>query len=251
MSGLVKLNDELITTAHLLQYLKFNGEFEEIMEKFLSDRITVHIARQQNVTVSDDELQERIDQLRRVQGLHRAKDTLEYIEGMGFTVEEFSEHIRDEILKAKMLDIVCSEEKTDEYFKLNSPQYDTVELRHIIVASEGEARELAAMLEDDPDLFEQMATEHSLAADTAKSGGSLGSVMRGMLAEEIEAKVFNASAGDILGPYESADELTFEIFKVDAMQKAELNTKTKDSIVTTLKREWIKARLGEHSVELV
>ena len=251
MSGLVKINDELITSEYFIKYLKFSDQFEDIMETILSDRITVHIARLQKVAVSDEELQERIDQLRRVQGLHRAKDTLEYIEGLGFTVDEFGEHIRDEILKTKMLDTVCSEEKIHAFFKLNSPQYDTVELRHIIVAAEGEARELAAILEDDPDSFAQMAIEHSLSTDTAKSGGSLGSVMRGMLSDEIEAKVFNAEAGDILGPYESADELTYEIFKVDARKNAELSAATKDSIVTTLKRVWIKARLGEHTIEFI
>lgn len=251
MSDLVKLNDEVITSEYLVKYLKTSEQFEEIMEKMLSDRITVHIAREQNISVSDEELQQQVDNIRRVQGLHRSKDTIEYIEAMGFTVEEFGDHIRDEILKRKMLDIVCSEDKINEFFKLNSPQYDTVDLRHIIVASEGEARELVAVLEDDPDLFEQMAIEHSLSHDTAKSGGSLGVVMRGLLAEDIEAKVFNASSGDILGPHESDDGLTYEVFKVDDRKEAELNAKTQDSISNTLKREWIKARMGEHTIEFI
>lgn len=251
MSELVKLNDESITTEYLIKYLKFNDEFEDMMEKILSDRIMVHIARQKNVSVTDEELQERIDQLRRVQGLHRAKDTLDYIESLGFTVDEFGDYIRDELLKAKMLDIVCSDAAVSDYFKLNSPQFDTLELRHILVDSEGKARELIAILEDDPDSFEAMAMELSLSADTAKSGGSLGTVMRGMLADELEAKVFNASAGDILGPYASGDSLTFEIFRVDNKQNAELNAKTIDSIKTTLRRDWIQARLGEHQVEFV
>lgn len=251
MSELVKLNDELITSDYLIKYLKFNDQFEEMMEKVLSDRITVHIARQNNVTVSDQELQERIDQLRRVQGLHRAKDTLEYIESLGFTVDEFGDYIRDELLKAKMLDIVCSDEAVNDYFKLHSPQFDTLELRHILVDSEGKARELIAILEDDPDAFAEMAMELSISTDTAKSGGSLGTVMRGMLADEIEAKVFNASAGDIVGPYESGDGLTYEIFRVDDKQNAELNAKTTDAIKTILRRDWIQAKLGEHQIEFV
>jgi peptidylprolyl isomerase len=251
MSGLAKINDELITTEYFLQYLKFNDQFEEIMDKLLGDRITVHIARQQNISVSDEELQERIDQMRRVQGLHRAKDTLAFIESMGFTLEQFGDYIRDELLKAKMLDVVCSDEAISEYFKLNSPQFDTVELHHILVDSEGKARELIAMLEDEPDQFETLAMELSLSQDTAKSGGSLGSVMRGVLVEEVESKVFNASPGDIIGPYESADQLLYEIFRLDSKQKAELNTKTSEAIKTILRREWIQARLSEHRVELM
>ena len=204
MSVLVKLNNEEITTDFLIKYLKINGQFQEIMDKLLSERITVHIARDKDLAVSDEEVQEHIDQVRRILGLHRAKDTLEYIDSLGFTVDEYGEYIRDDLLRNKMLNIVCSEENIEEYLKLNSPKFDTVQLRHILVTSEGQARELVALLEDDPDAFEEMAQEHSLAMDTARSGGSLGAVTRDMLSEELEAKVFNAADGDILGPFEGA-----------------------------------------------
>lgn len=250
MSVLVKLNDEEITSDFLIKYLKISGQFEEIMEKLLSERITVHIARDKDITVSDEEVQEHIDQLRRILGLHRAKDTLEYIETLGFTVDEYGEYIREDLMRNKMLNIVCSEGNIEEYFKLNSPKFDTVQLRHILVTSEGQARELVALLEDDPESFDDMAREHSLAMDTARSGGSLGPVTRGVLSEELEAKVFNAAAGDILGPFESGEGLTFEIFKVDEKRDAELNAKTSDAIALILQVEWIKARLGEHQVEI-
>lgn len=249
MSVLVKLNDEEITVEFLIKYLKINDQYEEIMEKMLSERITVHMARDKNISVSDAEVQEYLEQVRRVLGLHRAKDTLEYIESTGFSVDEYGEYIRDDLMRGKMLNIVCSKENIEEYFKLNSPKFDTVELRHILVASEGQARELVAVLQDDPEMFEEMATEHSLAMDTARSGGSLGPITRGMLNEGVEAKIFNASANDILGPFEGADGLTFEIFKVDEKHRAELNAKTTESIATILQNEWIKARLGEHNIE--
>ena len=250
MSVLVKLNDEEITSDFLIKYLKISGQFEEIMEKLLSERITVHIAHDKGITVSDEDIQEHIDRLRRILGLHRAKDTIEYIESLGFTVDEYGEYIREDLMRNKMLNIVCSERNIEEYFNLNSPKFDTVQLRHILVTSEGQARELVALLEDDPESFDDMAREHSLAMDTARSGGSLGPVTRGVLSEELEAKVFNAAAGDILGPFESGEGLTFEIFKVDEKRDAELNTKTSDAIALILQGEWIKARLGEHQVEI-
>jgi peptidylprolyl isomerase len=250
MSTLATLNDEVITGDFLIKYLKITDQYDEIMNKLLSDRITAQIARKQQLSVSDEELQERVDQIRRIHGLHRATDTLAHIESLGFTVDEFGEYIRDELLQLKMLAIVCSKEKINEYFKLHSPQFESVELRHIIVAAEGAAREITAVLEDDPESFEQMAIELSISDDTASSGGSLGKVQRGLLADEVEAKIFNANDGDILGPFESGDGLTFEVFKVEAKHPAELDKKTTGTIATTLKRDWIKAQLGEHKVEL-
>ena len=73
MSELVKLNDEVIDSAYFFRYLKYHGDYMDLMDRLLSDRATVQSGRAQGVDVSDLELQERIDQLRRVEGLHRAR----------------------------------------------------------------------------------------------------------------------------------------------------------------------------------
>lgn len=249
MSELVKVNEETISSDYFIRFLKYHEDFEDLMDKLLADRVTVHAARKQGLSVSDEELQERIDQFRRVKGLHRAKETMDYIESLGFTVDEFGEFIRDELIKQKMLDQIYSDEAVNEYFKLNSPQFDALELRHILVESEGKARELVAILEDCPEDFEEMAREHSLSSDTAKSGGDLGRVMRGVLAPDIEAKVFNAAIGEVAGPFESDDELLYEIFRIDAKYDAELNSTTTETIKTILHRNWLKTQLDEHNID--
>ena len=46
---------------------------------------------------------------------------------------------------------VCSDKAVEEYFKLNSPKFDSIEVSHIVLESEGKAKEMVSMLRDDPE----------------------------------------------------------------------------------------------------
>ena len=86
--------------------------------------------------------------------------------------------------------------------------------------TEGKAKEMMSVLRDDPDSFAEMAREHSIA-DTREQGGVIGKVLRGSLKTDVEAKVFNAAVGDLLGPFPSPDRSFYEIFAVNAKYPAD------------------------------
>ena len=66
----------------------------------------------------------------------------------------------------------------------------------------------------------------------------------------IEAKVFNAAEGELLGPFPSADESYFEIFTVNAKRPAALTEDTVAEVRRLLQDEWLAARAREHNIEL-
>jgi parvulin-like peptidyl-prolyl isomerase len=105
------------------------------------------------------------------------------------------------------------------------------------------------VLRGDPDRFEEMAREHSIA-DTRERGGLIGKVLRGSLRSDVEAKVFNAAAGDLLGPFASEDRTTFEIFRVNAKHPARLDDDTATEVRRLLREEWLRARAEEHAIEV-
>jgi len=250
MTDLVKIDDEVVTSDDFVKILKLTGRFEGLMEDVLKDKLTVHAARRLGIQISDDELQERADQLRRVWGLHRAADTNRWLDARGLTLEDLEQFVTEMIYHEKMMERVADDAAIEEYFNLNSPKFDRIEVSHILVDSEGTARELVAILEDDPESFADMAREHSLA-DTRDEGGYIGKVMRGSLQSDIESKVFNADEGDLLGPFPSADENYFEIFTVNAKSSAKLDDETRDEVRRIVRDEWIAARAREHGIELM
>jgi peptidylprolyl isomerase len=94
-----------------------------------------------------------------------------------------------------------------------------------------------------------MAREHSVDDGTRQQGGAIGKVLRGSLKGDIEARVFNARAGELLGPFPSPDGACYEIFCVNARHPAALDADTAAEVRRLLREEWLMARAQEHVIE--
>jgi parvulin-like peptidyl-prolyl isomerase len=247
MAGVVKIDDEVINADHFIKYLKLNGQYDKLVEDLVKDKLTVLAAKKQGISVSPEDIQLRADQFRRVLGLHRAKQMNDFLDAKGISLEELETHITDLSLKEQVLEMVCNDAAVKEYYNLNSPKFGTVDISHMILDSEGKAREMISTLEEAPEMFEEMAKQHSIA--DAEKGGRIGKITRGTLAPTIEAKVFNSKEGAILGPFPSAKGTFFEIIRVNGRKPARLDTETIEQIRKRLKDEWLAARMREHRVQ--
>lgn len=248
MAAIVRIDDEVVQVEDFIRTLKLTGQYEGLLEQLVRDKLTVHAARKHGIALSADEVQERADQFRRIRGLHRAADMNHYLDALGVSLDEFETFITDSLYQEKMMEEVCSHRAVEEYFQLNSPRFDSIEVSHIVLETEGAAKEMMSILEDDPDSFTEMAREHSIS-DTREQGGVIGKVLRGSLKSDIEAKVFNAEVGDLLGPFPSADRTFYEIFTVTAKYPAALDEDTAAEVRRLLREDWLTARAQEHVVE--
>lgn len=249
MAAILKIDDEIIDTDNFVRTLKLSGQFDSLIEQMVREKLTVHAAKKQGIRVPAEEIQERADHFRRVRGLHRASDMNHYLDALGVSLDEFEAFITAGLYEERMMTLVCNERAVSEYFKLNSPRFDSVEVSHIIVDTAGKAKELISYLREDPESFADMAQEHSLA-DTRDQGGVIGKVLRGSLKPEVEAKVFNAAVGDLLGPFAAADGTLYEIFTVNAKSPARLDEDVAIEIRRLLREEWLMARAQEHVIEV-
>jgi parvulin-like peptidyl-prolyl isomerase len=248
MTTVVKIDNDAIDLAEFVQTLKLTGQYEGLLEQFVRDRLAVLGAKKAGIQVSEAEIQERADQFRRVRGLHRAADTNKYLDAMRIGLDEFEAFITNSLYQEKMLHKVCSEQAVQGYFKLNSPKFESIEVSHIVLDSEAKAREIIALLREDPDSLQELAREHSIA-DTREQGGLIGKVLRGSLRPDLEAKIFNAAPGDLLGPFASGDRTAFEVFRVNAKHPARLDDDTATEVRRLLREEWLRARAREHVIE--
>lgn len=248
MNPLVKIDGQAITVADFVRTLKLTGQFDALIEQIVRDRLTVQAAKKAGIQVSEQDIQERADQFRRARGLHRSVDTNKYLDAMHVSLDEFEAFISDSLYQERMLQQVCSDQTVESYFKLNSPKFDSIEVSQMVLDSEGKAKEMVSVLTDDPDSFEEMAREHSIGA-TRENGGRIGKVLRGALRTDVEAKVFNATVGEVLGPFASADRSVFELFRVDARHPAQLDDATRTEVQRVLREGWLRARAQEHVIE--
>jgi len=250
MAGIVRIDDEVIDTDYFIRTLKLTGQFEGLVEQLVREKLTVHAAKKQGLAIAPEDVQERADQFRRIQGLHRAADMNHYLDSLGVSLDEFEDFVTDGLYHEKMMEKVCSAQAVEQYFKLNSPKFDSVGISHIVLDSENKAKEMMSALEDDPDSFAEMVEEHSVG-EARENGGVIGKVLRGSLKPDLEARVFNAAAGDLLGPFPSADRSLYEIFVVNARYPATLDEETAVEVRRLLREEWLAARAQEHIIEAV
>ncbi|QTA89934.1 peptidylprolyl isomerase [Desulfonema magnum] len=248
MSTLLKIDEEAISADQFIKFLKFSNEFSELMKKLIRNKVTVHAAKKRGITVSTEEVQQMADDFRRCIGLHRAKETHEWIERIGITPEDFETFITEHVFKKKMIDTLTTEEAVAAYFNLNAPRFDTADIKHIVVEGREKAMEFIALLDEEPENFDEFAREYSLDDETKNTGGYIPEVRRGILPDEVEAKVFNASADDILGPFQVGEEELYEIIRVTAIHPARLDKSAREKISEAIYDEWLNERLKEHSV---
>lgn len=249
MNNIAKINDEAISEEDFIKLLKLNGSFAGLLEEVVKNKLLVLAAKKAGISVSTEEVQKRADQLRRARRLHRAKDMMEFLKAMRVTLDEFEESIRDTLYREKMMDEITQQSAVEEFFKLNSPQFDRIEISHIVVDSEGKAKEIMALVSEEPDSFAEMAKANSIA-DTAANGGVVGRVLRGLLPSEVESKVFNAAVGEILGPFQFGDGARYEIFKIDKKSPAQLDDEIRREVQLILFNNWLKAQAQENKIEL-
>ncbi|MBL8265422.1 peptidylprolyl isomerase [Steroidobacter sp.] len=250
MTNLIRINDEVINSDSFVKLLKLSGRFDSLIDDIVQEKLAVHSARKHGVRLTPESVQQRSDQLRRVNGLHRSVEMKRYLESMKVTPEEYEMYVTETLCFEKMMEQIVTDAKVEQFFRLNSPQFDSIDVSHIVVDSDGKAREIMAILGDEPERFAELAHEFSIA-DTRGHGGHVGKVLRGALRGDVEAKVFHAQKGEILGPFASPDGTCFEIFTVNDKSPASLDDDTKAEIRRVLKEQWLAAQASEHRLEVM
>ncbi len=250
MKTVLTIDGEQLTAEDIITFLKFSNEFEEIAEKIIEYKLLVQAGKKHDLSPSPVELQEVADNFRRVSGLHRAKDTQEWLEGMKVSVDDFESFLTELVIKNKMLSDITSEQNIQEYFAKHSPDFDTVDIQHILVESEAKANEIKALLDDDPEMFNELVVEQSIDEETKYLQGRMTHIRRGTLPPEQEAKIFNGSVGDIIGPLQLGDEEFYEIILINAIHSATMNEEVEAEVGTAVRAEWLAERMKDATVSL-
>ena len=242
------IGDISLSSEQLVSWLKLSGRFASVVHDLLQEKLAAQMARQQGLTVSDEDLQQAVENHRRIHGLYRVVDANEFLEAAGASLDDYETFIEDGLLAERMLSEVASDEAIDAHFETNKPDYESVDIGHIVVDSDGKAREVMALVADGDATFEEMAREIS-QVETAARGGRIGTIYRGMLNEDLEAQLFAAEANDVLGPI-ALDDGNVELFSVFERRGAELTDETRETIRQRLASEWLHKAARDLGVEV-
>ena len=228
---------DMITPEEIINYLSLIGQADTIFAEIIKNKEVIKKARELNLEVLDEQLQQFADNYRNLRGLHAAEAMITFLDHAGLTENDFETFCELSLLSAALKDHLADDKKIEAYFVNNRSDFDYARLSIIVVKDEHLAREIIIQVTEDGEDFHALARKHSLDEATRYAGGYAGLLSREMLPPEVSAKVFTASAGDSLGPFKK--DAFFQLIFIEEVQTATLNDGVKEAIKEQIFREWI------------
>lgn len=233
----------MITPEEVIKFLSLAGQSQSICAEIIKNKEVMKKAKELKIEVSDEQLQQFADTFRTIRGLHSAEEMLNFLKNAGLTEDDLEAFCEASLLTAALKEHLADEKKIEEYFINKRSEFDLARVSIMLVKEENLANEIIMQVTEDGEDFHALARRHSLDEATKYSGGYVGLISRKMLSPEITAKVFNAAAGDLLGPFQRDD--LFQLILVEEVTKAELNDDVKEAIKESIFQEWVSQFLKE------
>jgi putative peptide maturation system protein len=243
-----ELAGDTVDWQEVVDFLRGRDRLAPLVEEAVDHIVAVRAARELGIEATDPELQRAADAFREARELHEASRTFAWLEERGLTIDDFERMVEEDVLVEKLRDRIASE-RAEAFFAENRVRLDAVELSHIVVGEEGTARELGAQVTEDGADFAGLARHHSIDAETASAGGYLGVLRRRQVPAVMEAAVFGARPGDLVGPFRTPEG--FHLVRVHAVKTAALDAETRATIREVLFREWLQAERKRAGVRLL
>lgn len=178
------------------------GDYKSlVLEETIDVELLAQGAQEQDLSVSDAELDRRIEELQAELGGSESMDA--WLSEFYYSYESFREALLQELLAMNMVNWIAE----------NVPaEAEQVRARHILVATQDEAEALRSQLAAGAD-FDTLARQTSLDASTRPAGGDLGWFPRGVLLQPaVEEAAFTIEPGELSPAFES--ELGWHIVEV-------------------------------------
>lgn len=214
-----------------------------------------------NLTVSEDELAEEIDEIRRDAGDDNLTGEVSSRYG---NLEEWKKEIRKRLLVKKVVDAVVgsgvevTEDALRGYYREHASEYEVPEQVHarmIVTGAEDEARRIKGGLTAEN--FSTVARKTSLSPE-AETGGDLGFFGRGDMPREFEDVVFKLRPGEISDIVKT--EYGYHIFFLEKKRtggrlayeevKDEINKKLRDEEFEKRFDSWITSLMEKTPIEV-
>jgi parvulin-like peptidyl-prolyl isomerase len=214
-------------------------------------------AEELDITITDEELDERLDELKEqfFEGDEEAYKA--EIEKQGLTEEQVLKDLRTRMLSEKIFEEITSEvEVTDEdiqaYYDENKAQFEqpaSREVRHILVKTQAKANQIHRQLENGAD-FAKLAKEFSEDPASAKEGGNF-TAQKGATVAPFDEVAFELETGELSDPVKTqfgwhVIEAVADVEDAATQELAEVE----EQISTTLLEEKKNARINEWVQEL-
>lgn len=163
---------------------------EQVLDWLIDRALTDQAAAREGIQVDEAQVNAEFERIRQ----QKPDGFADWLKNNGFTEETFRAQIRSDLLGAAVRERVTQG---------LGGKVEQVQVSHILVDSEAEARAALDRLRQGSIRFEALVKQISQDEATRNNGGDLGFVPRGILPESLEAVAFSMKEGQISDPVQS------------------------------------------------
>jgi parvulin-like peptidyl-prolyl isomerase len=244
---IILINGNEIKNNDVVVHLKVNGDYKNSLQHLLIQKSIEIFAKTKNIEVTDDELQDFVNEKRSDLNLLTTESTRKYLSNLGINEDQWIDSLEFEKLEEKVKSLVITEEKIELYFKENSHLFTEIATYKISVSDKNEADEIYMEAKNDGKNFRELAFKYNENIDLKLSSGFTGWIKRGVLLLNIENKIFTAEEGDIFGPFQ--ENKSYCIYYVSRIKKALLSDELKKEIKDNMYNLWKQNLLHSMRIE--
>jgi parvulin-like peptidyl-prolyl isomerase len=237
-----------ITSEDILHQVKLSCKVPEINEQIIARKIIQNAAAEAGIQIAVEELQKAADQMRLINNLLNAEDTLAWLEKHSLSVDNFEEIVSNNLLYTKLV-IHLFTDKVEPYFYEHQLDYIDVLIYEVILDDEDLVWELFYAIKQGEMSFYDVAHQYIQDLELRRKGGYQGIVHRQDLKPEISAAVFAAKPPQLLRPIVTAKGV--HLVFVEEIIQVELNNQLAYQIGIDLFQQWLKQQIKEVNLQLV
>jgi foldase protein PrsA len=175
------------------------------VDRMIDETLVANAAKAANITVTEKEIDDEIAKIKVRMGGEDAFTAA--LQQYNLTPQQVRDDQTMRINLSKLLTpgIKLEDAALQKYFEDNKTQFggNEVTARHILVATEAEAKAIKAQLDAGAD-FATLAKEKSTEPAAKTSGGDLGTFGPGKMVAEFDAVIFTLKKGEISAPFQSS-----------------------------------------------
>ena len=227
-----------IASEDVLKFLSLTGMSSSVLAEMVKRKEIAKKAAELGIKVTDEQLQNFADSFRSARGLLTAEATTRFLQTWGLSDDDLESFCETAVMAQHVEETMAGDAAIKEYFANNRSEFDLARVSIIVVEKEGLANEIMMQVTQDGEDFHALARKHSVDGTTKYAGGYAGMVTRAMLEPEMAAKVFNVSAGEVVGPFNC--DGAYRIIMVEEVIRADVkNDGVKSSVKEAILGKWM------------
>ncbi|MBV8372120.1 MAG: peptidylprolyl isomerase [Candidatus Eremiobacteraeota bacterium] len=237
-ASIATVNGEPISKSAFDDKLASSPGARNTLQQMVQETLILQYAKNNNITVTDDEVGKREDDLK---ANFPSGSWDEMLKARGLSEDDVKQALREQIIldKALQKQVNVTPAQVKAYFDKNHAAFDKpeqIKARHILVKDMATADKVEAALKSGQN-FADVAKQYSTDPGSKDKGGELGFFRRGQMVPAFDKVAFSMKVGQISPPVKSP--FGYHIIQVEAIQPGEKATvaNSTDRITAMLRQQ--------------